>query len=254
MSAINSAYGRFPWRVVLAFGLVLVGEAVLIYYGKAWAVLRKRATPRRDSALAERHRGKLQRLAEGLKTITEPGGKAWAALRKRATPRRDSALAERHRRELQGLVERFKTITEPGRNDMALMIADLARNKVPEKQGYYDIQGARTQINLIASAFRSTLDVQTRQKGAFASAAQLSERLLWLWHYDLLTRLASNLRADLQAAGRELNLQEEDRYNRARKLHADLMDDFVRFARRVNADFGERILRVTYYESLPDLR
>jgi len=189
--------------------------------------------------------------------VALPAPKAYrwfsSILRKRGQQRREQKLVERHWQDLTRLATELQAMTESSRMEIIGTIFDLAMKVAPEKQDYYNPQGLKSGIHFLLISFLSLLDSQVRNKNAFTSSAQLLERLFWFWHHEVITKLARNLRKDLEVAKYSVNQYQKENYNKTRKWHTDLMDDYVRFAKAVNADFSNRVLRVTLYEPLPDV-
>jgi len=176
-----------------------------------------------------------------------------AAFIKYRYQRVEQELVEQHWGELKKLAVEMQQITESNRVEMASIICDLAHKAMPDKQNYYNPYGYKVEINLTLEAFLSLLESQVRNIKTFTSSAKVLENLLWLWHNDLVMRLSENLMRDLEVTKYEVNRYQKQNYSKFRKWHCDLMDDYVKFAKKVNEDFGAQVLRVTNYEPPPDL-
>lgn len=210
---IVSAIGHLPWWVVLVLGLMFVGVATPRVYDEIAVALRRRTKQRRELALVKGH---------------------WLELRKLTT-------------ELQRL-------TSPLNKEVTGVICDIARRVLhPSCDYYYEVSRELSRLQSSLCSFQLLLDAQVRNKNIFVSSVQHFENFVHPWHYYYVVERINLLKADLQTAKRRLNEQDQQAYNVVRKWHTDFMDDFVRFAKDVNRDFGEKICQIDLYEALPEL-
>lgn len=175
------------------------------------------------------------------------------AIRNWLQRRHEQDMARQHWAELRRLTAELRTATESNRTEMASIIYNLITSIRPLVQDYYRPHAYKTEINNILTALMRLLDSQVRNKGTFIYSAQILENTLWLWHHDLVVKQAENLTKELENLQHKLDLNQKREYDKFRKWHCDLMDDYVRFAKGVNADFSEPVLRVTNYEPPPNV-
>lgn len=175
--------------------------------------------------------------------------KASAVLLRRRIERQEQKLVHQHWGELRRLATELHEVMESSRMEIASIMYDSVHRVIPDKQDYYNPQGYKIQIYFILDAFLALLDSQVRNRSTFTSSAQLLESLYRFWH-ELVMKMARKLKEDIEAQW--YTPYEKENYNKFRKWHTDLLDDYVRFAKTVNADFGETLLRMTTHEPLPD--
>lgn len=176
-----------------------------------------------------------------------------STLQKRAKQKKEQQLVERHWGELRRLAADLQGVTEPNRVEIAGTVFNIAKRAVPEKQNdYYNPHDFKWTIHVLAAAIVSLLDVQTKSRASFTASAQLLEAVLSFWHRYAADR-ARALRKELEASEHKLSPYEKEEFNRTRKWHTDLMDDYIRFAKAVDADFGEPMLRQITQDPVPDI-
>ena len=194
-------------------------------------------------------------IALGALVLVVPKAYGWfsVALQKRAKQQKEQQLVERHWGELRRLAAELQEVTESNRVEIAGTVFDIAKRAVPEKRDdYYNPRDFKWAIQVLATAIVSLLDVQTKSRTSFTASAQLLEAVLSFWHRYAADR-ARALRKELETSEHKLSPYEKEEFNRTRKWHDEQMDDYVRFAKTVNADFGEPMLRQTIQDPVPDI-
>ena len=193
-------------------------------------------------------------LAVVLLILAMPQAYSWfsATLRKRAKHRKEQQLVELRWGELRRLAAELEETSLPTVTDFVGTVCSVGKRVVSEKQDDYNPNDSKWPIHSIVATIVSLLDVQKKDRASFTASAQLLESIVSFWHQGA-RKLARELRADLEKTGYNLNPSEREELNKTRKWHSDLMDGYVRFAKTVNADFGERVLTLTTHDPLPDL-
>lgn len=173
-------------------------------------------------------------------------------LKERACRRKEQGLVEHHWGDLRRMSTELQGMTLPGTEDIANTIYKFAEHAIPDRRDYYVPYDLKREISYILSIFISLLDLQARHKSVFLWSSKLVESLLSMWH-DFVLRRVGNLRKDLKTTSYKLNEHQRDAYEATRKRHNNLVDEYVKFAKRVNEDFGEEASMRTYWEPLPNL-
>lgn len=189
-----------------------------------------------------------------LLVLAMPQAYSWfsVALQKRAKQRKEQQLVETRWGELRKLATELQEMSLLNMTDFVGTVCNVAKRAVPEKQNDYNPNDSKWPIHMVVTAIVSLLDVQKKDKASFTASAQLLETVFSFWHRGA-QKLARSLREDLEKTSYRLNPYEKEEFNRTRKWHTDLMDEYVRFAKTVNANFGERVLTLTTQDPLPDL-
>ncbi len=148
----------------------------------------------------------------------------------------------------------FRERTDSGRESTATLVSAITvnANLGQSERDYYNSDELRGLINGALPELVALLDLQTKRKGNLLSLAYLLGTFVERWHYFILRRVR-RLRQDLERTNYSLNQSQKDDYVTHRKWHTDFIDDFARFAKRVNEDFGEKPGVIDRFEPLPDL-
>lgn len=167
--------------------------------------------------------------------------------------RKERKLLEGYWEELRKLAEELRDMTEPGRAEFAHEIFVLiVEQAFPDRKDYYNPNDLKFALNYHLMEFVSLMELQKRKRDVFFSLTNMIEALLMLWHDFLLSR-ARSLRKDLEQTKYVLNEHQKDDYNKGKKEHNDLVDDFIKFRKGVNADFGVERGLGSLAQPLPDL-
>lgn len=179
--------------------------------------------------------------------------KVSSALAKRKQKKQERKLVYQHWGELRRLAAALLEVTESSRTEIASIINQIASGLPAYKQEHYDPQGMKQELHSMLSVFLSLLDSQVRNRNTFTLSAQLLDCLFDFWHYRLVMNMTRNLLRDLLETRVAVDKHRKDEYNKFRKWHIDLMDEYVSFVKKVNTDFQDGLARMTTYEPPPDL-